>query len=160
MAGIGHIGFGFAAKPMAPRVHLLVLLISTELIDIFWVLFYITGIDRGNVGLDSSPWSHSLFMSFVWSLFAALAAIRIYHDLRSGLVIGLLVFSHWVIDFITHPMGALFGGKPLPPDLPLFFNGSPKVGLGLYNHSVTIAIASDMLMLVFGLAIYIWYRIK
>ena len=99
-------------------------------------------------------------MSLIWSVLAALLATRIYHDFRSGLVIGLLVFSHWVIDFITHPMGALFGGKPLTPDLPLFFNGSPKVGLGLYNHSFTIAIASDMLMLVFGIAIYIWYRIK
>jgi hypothetical protein len=160
MAGIGHLGFGFAAKPIAPKVNLVVLLIATELIDILWGLFYFTGIDRGSVGIDSSPWSHSLFMSLVWSVLAALVATRIYHDRRSGLVIGLLVFSHWVIDFITHPMGAIFGDKPLPPDLPIYFNGSPKVGLGLYNHSFTVAIASDMLMLVFGLAVYIWYRIK
>ena len=57
-------------------------------------------------------------------------------------------------------MGALFGGNPLPPDLPLFFNGSPKIGLGLYNHSFTIAIATDMAMLIFGLGIYIWYKVK
>ena len=160
MSGLGHLGFGFAAKPIAPKVHLVVLLIASELIDILWVFFYFTGIDRGSVGMDSSPWSHSFFMSVMWSVIVALLAARIYHDRRSGWVIGLLVFSHWVIDFITHPMGAIFGGKPLPPDLPLFFNGSPKVGLGLYNHSFTIVIASDMLMLVFGLAIYIWYRIK
>jgi hypothetical protein len=36
------------------------------------------------------------------------------------LVIGLIIFSHWVLDFITHPM---FGG---PPDLPLLFDGSPN----------------------------------
>lgn len=160
MAGIGHIGFGFAAKPIVPKIHLVVLLIASELIDILWVLFYFTGIDRGRVGMDLSPWSHSLFMSFVWSVFAAVVATRIYHDHLSGLVIGLLVFSHWVIDFITHPMGAIFSDRPLPPDLPLYFNGSPKVGLGLYNHSFAIAIACDILMLVFGLVVYLWYRFK
>src|ERR1035437_10763231 len=65
MAGLGHIGFGFAAKPMAPKVHLIVLLIATELIDILWGVFYFTGIDRNKVGIDSSPWSHSLFMSVI-----------------------------------------------------------------------------------------------
>jgi len=45
-------------------------------------------------------------------------------------------------------------------DLPLFFNGSPKVRLGLYNHSFTIVIATDMAMLIIGLVIYIRYKIK
>jgi hypothetical protein len=159
MAGLGHIGFGFAAKPVAPKVHLVVLLIATELIDILWGVFYFTGIDHNNIGMDSSPWSHSLFMSVIWSVLAALIATRIYHDRRSGIIVGLLVFSHWLIDFITHPMGAIFGGTPLPPDLPLFFNGSSKVGLGLYNHSFTIAIATDLLMLIIGIAIYVFYKI-
>ena len=160
MAGLGHIGFGFVAKPFVPKVHLAVLLIATELIDIMWAVFYFTGIDRSSVGIESSPLSHGLFMSVIWSVLAALLATRIYRDFRSGLVIGLLVFSHWVIDFITHPMGAIFGSKPLPPDLPLFFSNSPKVGLGLYNHSFTTAVVSDMLMLVVGLVIYIWFRYK
>ena len=160
MAGLGHLGFGFAAKPIAPKVNIVVLLIATELIDILWAFFYFTGIDHGNVGINSSPWSHGLFMSLIWSLLAALLAARIYHDRRSGIVIGLLVFSHWVEDFVTHPMGAIFGGKPLPPDLPIFFNGSPTVGLGLYNHSFVIAIATDLGMLILGVVIYVSYRIK
>ena len=160
MAGLGHLGFGFAAKPIAPKVHLFVLLIATELIDILWGVFYFTGIDRNSIGMDSSPWSHSLFMSVIWSVLASLIAGRIYHDRRSGIIIGLLVFSHWLIDFITHPMGAIFGGTPLPADLPLFFNGSTKVGLGLYNHSFTIAIATDLAMLIIGIAIYVFYKIK
>ncbi|MGB8357583.1 MAG: hypothetical protein WCD55_03115, partial [Bacteroidales bacterium] len=61
MAGLGHLGLGFAAKPIVPRVHLAVLLVAAELTDILWALFYFTGIDRGSVGIDSSPWSHSLF---------------------------------------------------------------------------------------------------
>jgi membrane-bound metal-dependent hydrolase YbcI (DUF457 family) len=157
MAGLGHLGFGFAAKPLAPKVHIIVLLIAAELIDILWAVFYFTGIDR-NVDTHTAPWSHGLFMSLVWSVMAALLAGLIYRDRRSGIVVGLVVFSHWVVDFITHPMGAILGGKPLPPDLPLFFEGSPQVGLGLYNHFFTVAMASDLLMLVLGIGIYVWYR--
>ena len=160
MAGLGHIGFGFAVKPIAPKVHLVVLLLATELTDILWGIFYFTGIDRGNLDMNSFPWSHSLFMSLIWSVLAAILASLIYHDMRSGIIIGLLVFSHWVIDFITHPMGALFGGTPLQPDLPLFFNSSHNVGLGLYNHSFTIAIVTDIGMLILGVVIYIFYKIK
>ena len=160
MAGLGHLGFGFAAKPLTSKVHLLVLLIATELIDILWAVFYFTGIDRNTFGASSSPWSHSLLMSAIWSVLAALIAYRVYHDRRSGIVIGLLVFSHCAIDFITHPMGAILGGKPLPPDLPLFFNGSSNVGLGLYNHSFTIAVATDIGMLVIGVGVYVRYRWK
>ena len=160
MAGLGHLGFGFAAKPIAPKVHLVTLLIASELIDILWGIFYFSGLDRGNVDGNSFPWSHSLLMSVIWSVLTALLAGLIYHDKRSGIIIGLVVFSHWGIDLITHPMGAILGGKPLPPDLPLFFNSSHKLGLGLYNHSFTIAIATDIGMLLFGIGIYVFYRIK
>jgi len=57
-------------------------------------------------------------------------------------------------------MGAILGGKPLHPDLPLFFNSSQKVGLGLYNHSFTTAIATDIGMLLLGIGVYVFYRIK
>ncbi len=160
MAGLGHIGFGFGAKPFAPKVNLAILLIASEFIDIVWVVFYVTGIDRGSVGASSSPLSHSLFMSVIWSLIAAILVARIYHDRRSGIVVGLIVFSHWLVDFITHPMGAIFGSVSLPPDLPLFFNGSLKVGLGLYNHSFAVAIITDLAMFLIGLGIYLYYKIK
>jgi hypothetical protein len=57
-------------------------------------------------------------------------------------------------------MGAIFGGKPLAPDLPLLFNGSPTVGLGLYNHSFAIAVATDLGMLILGVVIYITNILK
>ena len=104
----------------APKVPLGVLLAATEVIDILWGVFYFTGIERNATFGSASPLSHGLFMSVIWSVAAALLGIFIYRDRRSGIIIGLLVFSHWVVDLITHPMGAIFGGKPLPPDLPLF----------------------------------------
>jgi membrane-bound metal-dependent hydrolase YbcI (DUF457 family) len=154
MAGLGHIGIGFAVKPLAPKVPLGVSLAATEVLDILWAAFYFTGIDRAASSMGESFLSHSLFMSAVWSVAAALLVAMIYRDRRSGMITGLLVFSHWVLDFITHPMGAIFGGKPLPPDLPLFFHGSQNVGLGLYNHSFAIAMATDLGMLILGVAIF------
>jgi hypothetical protein len=34
---------------------------------------------------------------------AAMVAIRILRNTRAGVVFGLVVFSHWEVDFITHP---------------------------------------------------------
>jgi hypothetical protein len=155
MAGFGHFAVGFAVKPLAPKVPLGVLLVATEVLDILWAVFYFTGVDRGAPLAGASPMSHGLFMSVIWSVIAALLVALIYRDRRSGVIAGLLVFSHWVVDLVTHPMGAIFGGNPLPPDLPLFFSGSPLVGFGLYNHSFAIAIATDLGMLILGIAIYV-----
>jgi hypothetical protein len=60
---------------------------------------------------------------------------------RGALVIGILVVSHWVLDFITHR-----------PDLPIY-PGSTQVGLGLWN-SPTATIIVEALMLLAGIAIY------
>ena len=83
---------------------------------------------------------------------------------------GLLVFSHWVLDFVSHPIPfPSFSwrswqwsyGHPLPPDLPLLFANSPRVGLGLYN-SIS-AVEGTMLefgMFILGLAIYTGFIVK
>lgn len=160
MAGLGHIGIGFAVKSQAPKIPLGVLLAATEVNDILWGIFYITGIERSAAFGSASPLSHGLFMSVIWSVAATLLGIFFFRDRRSGIIIGLLVFSHWVVDLITHPMGAIFGGKPLPPDLPLLFNGSLNVGLGLYNHYFAIAMATDLGMLILGIVIYVMNIIK
>lgn len=82
-------------------------------------------------------------MSVVWSLTAGLIAGLIFRSRSAGFGIGLLVFSHWVLDFISHPM---LGG---PPDLPLFFEGSPRVGLGLYT-TLGLVTATILEFAVFG----------
>ncbi len=83
---------------------------------------------------------HGLFMAAMWSLLGFALAFLLSRDQRNSLVVGLLVFSHWVLDFISPPMGM---GQKAPPDLPLLLGGSPKVGLGLYN-SVPAALATDL----------------
>lgn len=64
----------------------------------------------------------------LWALFLAVQVLDVLWAPfillgieKVRLVIGLAVFSHWVLDFIVHR-----------PDLPLYGN-SAKVGLGLWN---------------------------
>ena len=168
MGPFGHCAVGLAAKPAAPRVPLAILLLSTVALDILAIAFGFAGIEGpGDAGL---PWSHGLFMSVVWSVAAALVIGGIYRSLRAGVVIGLLVFSHWLLDFVSHPIPfPSFSwsswrwdyGHPLPSDLPLLFASSPKVGLGLYNHiSAVEATVLELGMLILGAAVYARYALK
>jgi hypothetical protein len=162
MGPIGHFSVGLAAKPLAPKVPLGVLLLATWLLDVLAIAFGFAGIERG--GTAGRPWSHGLFMSTIWSLLAALLAARIYREQRAGVVVGLLVLSHWVLDFVSHPIPfSSFSwhswqwsyGRPLPSDLPLLFSESPKVGLGLYNSiGAAEATALELGMFILGGAVY------
>jgi len=142
---------------MAQKVPLGVLFLATVILDVLAIAFTFAGIEGVTTGI---PWSHGLFISVIWSVSATLLAARVYRDYRAGVVIGLLVFSHWVLDFISHPIPfSTFSwrswhwsyGHPLLSDLPLLFGGSPKVGLGLYNSiSAVEATALELGMFVLG----------
>jgi hypothetical protein len=152
MAGLAHLGVGLAAKPVAPKVPLVVLLVSAYVIDIVWGVFFFAGIEHlPQPGLTTtSAWSHGLFMSVIWSVLAALLAALISRNARISIVIGLLVFSHWVVDFISHPMTAVFPGDT---GLPLLFEGSPTVGLGVWRTQLGVNIG-EYGSLALGLVIY------
>jgi len=168
MGPIGHCSVGLAAKPLTPKVPLGVLLLATWLLDVLAIGFGFAGIERG--GMSGLPWSHGLFMSVIWSVLAALLTARIYRDHRAGVVVGFLVFSHWALDFVSHPIPfSSFSwrswqwsyGHPLPSDLPLLFGGSPKMGLGLYNSiSAVEATTLEFGMFVLGAAVYATYVFK
>jgi len=167
MGPFGHCAVGLAAKPVAPKVPIGILFLATVILDVLAIAFAFAGIESVETGI---PWSHGLFMSVIWSLVAAFLAARIYRDHRAGVVVGLLVFSHWVLDFISHPIPfSSFSwrswqwsfGNPLPPDLPLLFGGSPKVGLGLYNSiSAVEATALELGMFLLGAAVYVRYIVR
>jgi len=167
MGLFGHCAVGLAAKPVAPKVPLGVLLLATVILDVLAIAFAWAGIEGGTTG---NPWSHGLIMSAIWSVAAALLGARVYHNYRAGAVIGLLVLSHWVLDFVSHPIPfSSFSwrswqwsyGHPLPPDLPLLFAGSQKVGLGLYNCiSAAEATALELAMVVFGASLYVMYKVR
>jgi membrane-bound metal-dependent hydrolase YbcI (DUF457 family) len=157
----GHFAIALAAKPFAPEVPLWVLLLSTEASDLLSYGFEFIGIEKfGTSHADihqgvtiispgSFPWSHGLFMSVVWSLVTAAIAFFFFRNRRAASVVGLMVFSHWVLDFIVHP-----------PELPLLFNGSLRVGLGLWTSGPGLILSAilEFVLLGGGIAIYLIWR--
>ncbi|MEW5868558.1 MAG: hypothetical protein AB1894_04730 [Chloroflexota bacterium] len=155
--GPGHFGVALAVKPLAPRAPLWALLVASEALDLLCFGFAAAGIETFGVtqadvahGIrivepSSIPWSHGLFMSVVWSALAALLAYLLLRDRPASAAIGLVVFSHWVLDFVVHL-----------PDLPLLFEGSPKVGLGLWSSGPGLILSGvlEVILLVGGITIY------
>jgi hypothetical protein len=158
MAGLAHMGVGLAAKRFAPDVPVGILVVSAFAIDIVWGAGFIVGLDRLSQTDQAvaSPWSHSLFMAVVWSGIAALLAQRFYRNRRISIIIGLVVFSHWIVDFFSHPMTAIM---PDAAGLPLFFGGSPVVGLGLWSTPLAVG-AGESVLLIGGLVIYLLTRAR
>lgn len=118
---LGHIGIGLATKRIFPGISLFVLLPLSMALDIL----ALPAILFPSKVIDLVPWTHGLFMAFIIALTTSLLTVLISHNFRYTMTMGLVILSHWVLDFISWPM---FGRG-----LPVLFNGSPEVGLGLYS---------------------------
>jgi len=157
MAALAHLGVGLAAKRIAPEIPVGYLVLGAYALDLVWGVFAVAGLEPyPKAGVVGAPavWDHSLFMATVWSVLAGLVATWIGRRARTGVVFGLVVFSHWVVDFITHPMTAVF---PTDTGLPLLFRGSPLVGLGMYR-TMTGVYVGEFGTLALGTIIYILAR--
>jgi membrane-bound metal-dependent hydrolase YbcI (DUF457 family) len=149
---IGHFAVGFASKRYAPNVSFAVLLAAPLLLDLLWPIALLLGvetvrIDPGNtrvtpLDLHDYPWTHSLLMSVVWSVLFAGCVFLATRRGPAAVVTGLGVFSHWVLDFVTHR-----------PDMPLWPGSSVQVGLGLWN-SLPGTLALEVLLFVLGLTLF------
>ena len=149
---IGHYALGLAAKRAAPRTSLGTLFVAPTLADLLWPVFLLLGWEHAHVvpgpnpfltlWLDDYPISHSLLtLAAFGALFGFFYRSRT-GDRRAAVVLGLLVVSHWVLDFITHR-----------PDEPLY-PGGPELGLGLWNWPAATLVV-ETLMLLAGVVIYL-----
>jgi hypothetical protein len=110
------------------------LVAGCQLVDIGWGILIAAGIERAESDpslpgsaliLSYMPWTHSLPAAIVWSVAAGfLAVVLLRLSTRAAVLIGAVVFSHWLLDLVVHR-----------PDLELFPSG-PKVGFGLWNLPV------------------------
>ena len=151
MAGIAHLGIGLAFKLLLPDVPLILLVIYSYLLDLLFFFFMFAGLEYipSSKRITESPWSHSLLMAMIWSTLAGLAFITLGQDPSSSILIGLLVFSHWIIDFIVSPMTYAFPndtGKLLHP-----FGNSPKVGLGVMRTQFGVILIEGGALLMGGI---------
>jgi hypothetical protein len=148
----------FAAKSERNRIPLWVLFIAVQFLDYIWATLVLLGIEKLRVikgftagsMIDSyfHPYSHSLIAAIAWSAVAAL----VYKPLCSwlgypyrksaALIVGLAVFSHWILDFIAHPR-----------DLAIYDNRW-KVGLGLWNYR-GLEFGLEIALLAGGIILYL-----
>jgi len=131
---VGHYAAAMAAKAIEPKAPMWTLTAAAQLVDIGWSGFIIAGVERASVDpalpgstlvLYDMPWTHSLPAALAWSASAALLVKLILRlPMWASAVVGLTVFSHWLLDLLVHR-----------PDLELW-PGGEKVGFGLWNYPV------------------------
>jgi len=155
---VGHYSVAFAAKSDRNKIPLWVLFIAVQFLDYIWATLVLFGIEKLRVikgftagsMLDSyfHPYSHSLITAILWSVVAALIYKTVCgrhssHYSKSGpLIIGLAVFSHWILDLIAHPR-----------DLAIYDN-TWKVGFGLWNYREPEFVV-EIALLAGGIALYL-----
>jgi hypothetical protein len=150
---IGHFGLGFGAKRAAPTASLGTLFAACQFADLLWPILLLLGYERVDVHpgapfmtltFVSYPYSHSLLAVCIWGAAFAAAYILIHRQrIVPAVTIGLLVVSHWVLDYVTHV-----------PDLPLTPGGAARLGLGLWN-SVAGTLVVECMVFAIGLVVYL-----
>lgn len=150
---VGHYAVSFAVKSANRTIPLWVLFLAVQLVDIFWAVFVLTGIEKVRIvpgitktnplDLYSMPYTHSLVAAALWSVFGYLVYRYVFKpDSRAALLVSLGVLSHWFLDLIVHR-----------PDLQIYSN-TFKAGFGLWNYPV-IAFTLEALLLIGALALYL-----
>jgi membrane-bound metal-dependent hydrolase YbcI (DUF457 family) len=148
---IGHFGFGLGAKKFAPKVSLGLLFMAVQWADLLWPALLLFNVEHvvlqpGNskfpLNFTDYPITHSLFMGIVWGFCFGFIYWLFKKDIKSALVLGICVLSHWVLDLIVHR-----------PDLPLIPGSSVKVGLGLWNWPLLTGLVEAALFII-GLLFY------
>jgi len=149
---VGHFGVGLAAKKVDNMPSLGTMFFAAQFIDLLWPFFLILGIEKVKVesGITAVtplnfifyPFTHSLGAVIIWAVLFGLIYFYFKRNLKSALLLGCLVISHWVLDLVVHR-----------PDLPLFFGESLKVGLGLW-YSITGTILFEGFIFLAGIYLY------
>src|SRR6266436_1255456 len=155
---VGHYSVAFAAKSERNKIPLWVLFIAVQFLDYIWATLVLLGIEKLRVikgftagsMLDSyfHPYSHSLIAAFIWSCVGALAYKSLCSRLRypctrsAVLIVGLAVFSHWLLDLIAHPR-----------DLAIYDN-TWKAGFGLWRYRDP-EFALEIALLAGGIVLYL-----
>ncbi len=150
---LGHFAVALAAKRLTPKTSLGTLFASAQFVDLLWPIFLLLNLEHvlievGNTAVTplnfyDYPITHSLAGAIAWSLLFSGVHFVLRKDIRAAWIVGLLVLSHWILDFITHR-----------PDLPLGFGSELYCGLGLWN-SLPATLVVELTLFLAGTVFYI-----
>ena len=150
----GHFGFAAMVKARERQEPLWALMLASVWLDIVFVPLFLTGIEtialapgaHGGYasGIIHANYTHSLVgAALLAAAFGWVCAVP--WGRRSGVVLGLVVFSHWVLDLIVH--------RPDLPLLPGNAGGFATLGLGLWRWPVAAA-AVELALVIPGAWLY------
>ncbi|ADJ42655.1 hypothetical protein AMES_0833 [Amycolatopsis mediterranei S699] len=145
----GHFGLAAAVKAGRPAIPVWTLMLGTAWLDVVFVPLYLSGVetidgDGYGGGVIHADYTHSLVGALVLAaLFGAVAASRLGRE--AGLVLGGVVFSHWLLDLVVH--------RPDLPILPGNAGDLPTFGFGLWRLPAVSAVV-ELLMLAIGIGLY------
>jgi len=149
----GHFAAGFALKGVEEKVPLGWVFLGTQFLDVLYFSFVLLGIETftmvaGSHAIMEYPYTHSLAGAIFWSVAVyGLFRFVIYRqsDIKNtiALAVALSVFSHWILDFVTHTA-----------DMPLYPNSSIYLGLGLWNLPPLTNFLIEMAVILAGFFIY------
>jgi len=134
MFAINHAATALVIKSIFKDVPIVWILISVQFMELLWVLLNYLGIERttteedvkyvGNIHLSYMPFSHSIITMSGMSILAWIVIGKGFNEPEIGLAVGVGIFSHLVLDLITHSRDIAIAP---------FITGS-KFGLGLYAN--------------------------
>lgn len=152
---VGHYGVSLAAKRWAPSLSLGWLFLAVQALDVLFSIFVLVGVEKMAIvpgftaynpyDLYFMPYTHGLLGALGWSALTALAARLVLgrDGAVAAAVLGVCVFSHWVLDVPMHTR-----------DMPLAGNDSTKIGLGLWRHR-ELSLAAELIALWAGAALWL-----
>lgn len=146
----GHFGFAALVKAREPEVPLWGLMLATVWLDIIFVPLYLVGIESielvpgtlGSYGAGyiHADYTHSLCGALLLAtLFGCVAALP--WGRRCGIVLGMVAFSHWLLDLVVHRRDM--------PLLPGNLGHLPKLGFGVWQWPL-VAIAAEFALVALG----------
>lgn len=153
----GHFGLAAGVKSQVPSAPLWALMLATHWLDVVFVPLFLLGIETITPIDPANPNAYGgavIHAQYTHSLAGALLLAGVAGGLawlrwgrRVGATIGLVAFSHWLLDLIVH--------YPDLPILPRNAGNLPLLGFGLWGLPTVAALVE--LALVLGGA-YLYYR--
>ena len=149
----GHFGLAAGVKARERFVPLWALMLATVWLDVLFIPLLAAGVETiddapgtdggyGNV-IIHADYTHSLVGAALIALVTGWLATR-WWGRRGGIVIGAVVFSHWLLDLIVHRADMPI----LPGDV-----GDIRVGFGLWEVEWA-SIALEAALLLVGAFLY------
>jgi len=150
----GHFGFAAAIKSREPATPLWALMLATVWLDIVFVPLFILKIETVTPapgahpayggGIIHADYTHSLVGAIVLSLLLGGVGGLVWGR-RSGGLLGLVSFSHWLLDLIVHRADL--------PILPGNAGDLPRLGFGLWAQPGAAAVV-ELVLVVAGAVMY------